>query len=131
MLTPAERALLFRACWNHPVARCEQCGRSFNLQDLAADLFRRLSHLCPLCRIDLSYTAREHLISCGMVVRLDAENLRAESRALHEKSVALRKEAQRLCDAAGVVQAEAEAARRAKQSLGQRRAARGGPPQQK
>ena len=82
MLTPPERALLFRACWNHPVAKCEQCGRSFKLQDLAADLSRRLSHLCPLCHIDLSNAAREHLISCEMVARLDAESLAAEIRAL-------------------------------------------------
>jgi len=131
MLTPGERALIFRACWNHPVATCEQCGRTFKLQDLAADLRRRLSHLCPLCHIDLSHTAREHLISCGTVARLDAENLRAESRGLHEKSLALRKEAHRLRDAAGVVQAEAEAARLAKRSERQRRAERERPPQQK
>jgi len=111
MLTPAERVLLFRACWNHPVARCEQCGRSYKLPDLAVDPLRRLSHLCPLCRIDLTNAARQHLISCGAAARLDAQNVVAEARALCETSAMIRKDAQQARDTARLLRAEADAAR--------------------
>jgi len=82
------------------------------MTELATDLFRGLSHLCRNCLVDLTESVREHLISCAEATRLDAENVRAEARALHEKSTALRKETQRLHDAAGVARAEAEAARK-------------------
>jgi hypothetical protein len=61
MLTPADRALLFRACWDHPVA--------------------------------------------------DAQGAYGEARITRETSADLRKEAQRLRDAAGVTRAESETAR--------------------
>ena len=81
------------------------------MTELATDLFRGLSHLCRNCLVDLTESIREHIISCAEAARLDAEHVRAEARVLHEKSVALRKEAQQLYDAAGVARAEAEAAR--------------------
>ena len=34
-LTHEERVLLFRYCWDHPVARCEQCALSFLQEQLA------------------------------------------------------------------------------------------------
>src|SRR5438128_7871814 len=65
MLMPEERALLFRACCDHPVAKCRRCRCSFRMTELAADLFQGLSHLCPRCRIDLTDAAGEHLLSCA------------------------------------------------------------------
>ena len=103
--------MIFQACWNHPVAVCEQCGGSFKLHELAADFFRRLSHLCPRCRIDLTHAAREHLISCAEAAHLDAENVVAEARALRETSVMIRKDAQQQRDTAQRLRAEAEAER--------------------
>ena len=113
MLTPAERSLLFRACWDHPVATCDQCGGSFKMHQLAADLFRGLSHLCPNCHRDLSHTAREHLISCGRAALLDAQHVVAEAKAIRESSAAIRKDAQQACDTVSA-EAEAESQRRLK-----------------
>jgi len=55
------------------------------MTELATDLFRGLSHLCRNCLVDLTESVREHLISCAEATRLDAENVRAKARALHEK----------------------------------------------
>src|SRR5262249_37557362 len=85
MLTPEERSLIFRACWSHPVVRCSRCDGAFRMTELATDLFRGLSHLCRNCLVDLTESVREHLISCAEATRLDAENVRAKARALHEK----------------------------------------------
>jgi hypothetical protein len=60
MLTAEERRLI-QHCWEHPVASCVPCHAEYRLTELAADLFRGLSHLCPHCRADLSASTREHL----------------------------------------------------------------------
>src|SRR6266705_2193678 len=99
MLMPEERALLFRACCDHPVAKCRRCRCSFRMTELAADLFQGLSHLCPRCRIDLTDAAGEHLHAC------------ADARVIRETAADLRKEARQLRDAAGVARAESEALR--------------------
>src|SRR5215470_15118598 len=103
MITPGERALLFCACWNHPVATCEGCHRSLEAAELAA------WRLCPVCGHDLTSSIREHLIACSVAAILGAQHVVAEAKALSEESAGLRKEAQRLCDASAVVRAEAEA----------------------
>jgi hypothetical protein len=38
-LTPEERALLFRYCWDQAVAECEHCAKSYRITELASDLF--------------------------------------------------------------------------------------------
>src|SRR2546425_10017320 len=84
MLTPGERSLLFRACWDHPSAKCGRCAGSFRSNHLAADLFRGLSHLCPLCRVDLTESLRAHLLSCAAATVLRAPEATAEAKALLE-----------------------------------------------
>jgi hypothetical protein len=121
MLTPAERALLFRACRDHSVARCERCGEAFRITELAADPFCGLSHLCRSCRVDLSHSVREHLISCAEAARLDAELIIAETKALLESNAAMRKEAGQLRDLAQLVRAEAEADRQKRSDDTERR----------
>jgi len=110
MLTTAERALLFRACWDHPVARCARCGGSFSTGELAANVIGGLDSLCPSCRIDLTQSIRDHLIACAVAASLDSQNVCAEAKTLVETTTWLRKEARRLRDAAAVARAEAEAA---------------------
>src|SRR5262249_49656110 len=92
----------------HPVARCEQGGRSFRRTELSADSFQALSHPCPR---DLTDAIRAHLISCAAVaVVADAQLVIAESRALLETN-AVRKEAQQSRDLARSLRAESEAER--------------------
>ncbi len=109
MLTPRERALVFRACWHHPIAKCGRCGASFRSTELAADPFCGLSNLCPSCRIDLTDSIRQHLISCAVAAVLVAQDAVADGKLICEDSVTLRKDAHRLRDAAGVARAEVEA----------------------
>ena len=110
MLTAPERALVFRACWHHPIAKCGRCGASFRSTELAADPFCGLSNLCPSCRIDLTDSIREHLISCPVASVLSARDTVADGTLIREDSVTLREDAHRLRDAAGVARAEVEAA---------------------
>ncbi len=116
MLMPEERALLFRACWDHPVAKCRRCRCSFRTE-LAADLFQRLSHLRPRCRIDLTDAAGEHLLSCAAATTLAAQRACADAQTIFATAADLRKEAQRLRDAAGAARAESEAARYARENV--------------
>jgi hypothetical protein len=84
-LTYEERALLFKYCWEHEVAECLACGKSFREQHLAADLFDHRTHLCPGCHSDLTVSVREHLFACGLVpteVRWRAEDARDAARRL-------------------------------------------------
>ncbi len=111
MLTLRERALIFRACWEHPVANCARCGGSFRSTELAVGTFVSFSTLCPTCRLDLTDSMREHLIACAVAAGLDAQNVRVEAKALIEATTVLRKEARQLRDAAAVARAEAEARR--------------------
>jgi hypothetical protein len=67
MLTVQERGLLFIHCSEHAVASCGQCDADYRLMELAADVFRGLSHLCPKCREDLSPSTRDHLASCTVL----------------------------------------------------------------
>ncbi len=108
---PEERALLFRACCDHPVAKCRRCRCSFRMTELAADLFQGLSHLCPRCRIDLTDAAGEHLLSCAAATTLAAQHACADARVIRETAADLRKEARQLRDAVGVARAESEALR--------------------
>jgi len=62
-----ERALLFKFCWDHDVAACVTCGRSYRQHKLAADLSDRRIHLCPRCRTDLTASMRYHLYTCVSV----------------------------------------------------------------
>jgi len=108
VLTPGERALLFEACWDHPVAHCGRCGGSFKPPQLA-DLFRGYSHLCPKCRRDLSSSIRQHLVACATATLLASQDVIADAKPVRGTSTKIRKDAQRLRDAVGVVTTEAPA----------------------
>ena len=62
-----ERALLCKFCWDHDVAACVTCGRSYRQHKLAADLSGPRVHLCPRCRTDLTASMRSHLYTCAFV----------------------------------------------------------------
>ena len=108
MLTLEERRLIFQYCWDHPVASCEPCQRSYRLPELAADVFRGLSHLCPHCRADLSASARAHLASCT-ALRVQAREIRGRAQDARQDSVELGKRSQQASDRADLLDAEADA----------------------
>lgn len=84
-LSPDERAILFRYCWNHAVAKCVACAGRFRQNELGADLLSHRIHLCPRCRADLTESVRGHLYGCAMLpteVRLTAGEVRDATRKL-------------------------------------------------
>jgi len=103
-VSPEERALLFRHCFDHAVAECATCVRSYRQLELGSDLVNNRVHLCPNCRADLTESVRAHLYSCAM--------LPAELRwRLHVAREAVGKLIQRSAsDPADVLKRDAEAA---------------------
>ena len=78
MLTPDERRLIFRYCWDHLVASCEPCQTQYRIDQLGVDLFRGRTHLCTKCRADLKASVREHLASCTVLRAQEAEARKRE-----------------------------------------------------
>ena len=66
-LSPEERRLLFRYCFDHVVAECTQCSLDFRQTELGSDLLSNRTNLCPRCRVDLTERLREHLHNCTML----------------------------------------------------------------
>jgi hypothetical protein len=105
-LTREERELLFRYCWDHPVAECVKCARTLRHEELASDFLGSKTHLCPQCRTDLTESMRAHIYGCTM---LPAE-VRRRAVAARDSSRKLVKETHQLGDRADVLMRDAEAA---------------------
>lgn len=106
-LTREERLLLFQYCWDHGVAECVPCSRSFRQEELLASLFGDGMDRCPKCRRDLTDRLRDHLYSCAMLpvtVRRRAQETREAARRLVKQS-------NQLYDRADVLLREAESLR--------------------
>jgi hypothetical protein len=71
-LSPEERALLFRYCWDHAAAECEGCAKRYRITELASDLFGGQELLCPRCRANLIGSVRAHFYDCAMLLRRSA-----------------------------------------------------------
>ena len=98
-LSPEERAILFRYCWNHAVAKCVACTGSFRQAELGGDLLSHRIHLCPRCRVDLTESVRGHLFSCAILpaeLRLSAGATRDAARKLVAQRYQLSEDADRL-----------------------------------
>src|SRR5262245_15732763 len=103
-VSPEERALLFRHCFDHAVAECVTCVQSYRQLELGSDLLTNRVHLCPDCRADLTESVRAHLYSCARL----PEELRQR---LHAAREAVGRLIQRSAsDPADVLKREAEAA---------------------
>jgi hypothetical protein len=105
-LSAEERAVVFRYCWDHWVAECGQCAKSYRMTELASDLFSGKELLCPHCRADLIWSVRGHLQRCAMLPA-----------AVRERAREAREAAQRLSrelgDRADILMRELEVALRA------------------
>lgn len=112
-LSHEERALLFKYCFEHRVAECGRCARSFRQQELASDLVGDRTHLCPVCREDLIDAVRAHLYGCAM---LPAE-VRDRAREAREAARKLIKRSQEITSRTDILMREAEAAVSAQNAL--------------
>ena len=105
-LSPEERALLFRFCRDHAVAKCTACAQSFRQTELGADLLGNRAYLCPRCRVDLTESVRGHLYSCAML----PENVHLRAREARDATAKLIRQNYQAADGADVLLREAEAA---------------------
>jgi hypothetical protein len=102
--SPEERALIFRYCFDHAVAKCIACAASFTQRDLGADLLGAQAHLCPRCRADLAASMRTHLYTCTLIPHEARQGAKAardaarwlikQSGGLHERAAVLMREAE-------------------------------------
>lgn len=104
-LSPEERAILFRYCWAHAVARCVACAQDFRQQELGADFLGHRAHICPRCRADLTESLRGHLYRCGAL----PGELRDRTREAREAAAKLIKRSRELVDRTDVLKRESEA----------------------
>jgi hypothetical protein len=107
VLTPEERALVFKYCSGHVVAQCPACDNGYRYNELGADILGgSRTNLCPRCRRDLTEAVRSHVFRCSM---LPAE-VRSRAVALRAAAQRLVKESQQTRDRSDVLIREAEAA---------------------
>ena len=107
-LSPEERTLLFRYCWDHAAAECQGCAKGYRITELASDLFRGRELLCPRCRSNLIASVRTHFYNCTMLPAA----VRQRAREAREAAQRLVKRSHELGDRADVLMRELEVALR-------------------
>src|SRR5262249_39646600 len=105
-LSPEEEVLLYVYCWDHAVAQCAACTRTFRQEELGADPFGSRTYECLHCRADLTASIRAHLTACAML----PEQLRGRVKAAREVAQRLIKRSYQLSERADVLMREVEAA---------------------
>ena len=101
MLSDAERRVLAVYCEGHPVARCEDCRRSYTFTELGVDVLGRRYYFCPLCRLDFVDDLRVHILTCPSIAAALEERI--------ERSQQLIKESGRLTLSSAVLLGESQA----------------------
>jgi len=105
-LTPEERLLIATYCWEHTVAECPACERSYRLPELVSVIVDGNTHYCPFCHRDLIDNVRAHLYACTMLPARVLER----AQALREAALRLVKRSGQLSDRADVLMRQTEAA---------------------
>jgi len=105
-LSPEERVLLYVYCWDHEVAECAACTRTFRQAELGSDPFGSRTYECLHCRADLTASIRAHLTACAML----PEQLRQRVKEAREVTLRLIKRSYQLSERADVLMREVEAA---------------------
>src|SRR5262249_8120852 len=106
-LTDGEESRLIRLCWDHEVAVCGVCGRKYRIHELGADPFHERFQLCPICRVDLTPSVRQHIADCSRI-RLNDPWWQANTREALARARETRKASQQVRDAAELARVESE-----------------------
>jgi hypothetical protein len=104
-----ELVFLYVYCWDHAVAQCPACGRSFRQHELtseAFDVYTYRTYRCPPCGGDLTESLRGHLTDCAQL----PEQLRHRVQEAREVAQRLLKRSHQLVDRADVLRLEIRAA---------------------
>ena len=107
-LSPEERALLFRYCWDHAAAERDGCAKRYRINELASDLFGGQELLCPRCRAKLIGSVRAHFYNCAIL----PSTVRQRAREARQAAQRLVKQSRELGDRADVLMRELEVALR-------------------
>jgi len=107
-LTAEERLLLAAYGWNHTVADCETCQRSYRLPELVATPVDGLTHFCPFCRGDMIDEVRAHLYRCTTL----PDKVRRKANAARDTTRRLVKRFRELAGDGDVLRRETEVALR-------------------
>jgi hypothetical protein len=100
-LSENERSRLVCLCSNHEVARCATCSRTYRISEMDTDVSRRHPHFCPLCRVNLVWSVRQHIANCSTIRQNDPQ-WQVAVREMLERTRELRKVSGRLSDASQV-----------------------------
>src|SRR5262245_20999954 len=106
-LTDDERSRVIRNCWDHEVAVCGLCSRKYRLTEMGSDLVRGQYHFCPFCRLDLTWSLRQHIAACA-VIRQNDPGWQAEAREALAHAREVRKVSSQLRDVSEVARIESE-----------------------
>jgi len=68
MLTDPERRVLAVYCFDHAVAVCAACQRTYKLSELGEDIMGRRYYVCPWCRMNLLDQVRVHILTCSEIM---------------------------------------------------------------
>src|SRR5262245_51096451 len=106
-LSDDERSRLIRVCWDHEVAVCGLCNRTYRVNEMGADLIRDHYSVCPFCRVDLTSSIRQHIAHCAAVQHSDPR-WQAATREVLARAHEMRKLSQQLRDASELARVESE-----------------------
>src|SRR5262245_23338425 len=106
-LSESERSRLIRVCWDHEVAVCGLCDRTYRLREMGADLVRDQYSVCPFCRVDLTSSIRQHIAHCAAVQHRDPQ-WQAATREVLARAHEMRKLSQQLRAASELARVESE-----------------------
>lgn len=101
MLSDPECRVLTVHCFDHAVARCEDCRRDYKFTELGIEIRGRRYYFCPSCRLDLVDQLRMHVLHCQGIASALEERI--------QRSQQLMKETDRLRTAAAILAAESHA----------------------
>jgi|SRR5215813_7264841 len=118
MLSDSEIRVLAINCFDHAVARCDDCQRDYKLTELGVDVIGRRYYFCPVCRLNLVDDLRAHILGCPGIAAVLHERV--------ERSRQLVKQSDSLILSSAVLAAESEGL--AQRVLGTMRGSRRVPP---
>jgi len=110
-LTNDERSRLIRHCWDHEVACCPLCSRKYRVNEMGSDLVGGEYHFCPFCRVDLTWSIRQHIAACA-VIRQNDPHWQAEVREALAHAREVRKVSSQLRDTSELTRVTSEVLQR-------------------
>lgn len=85
MLSDSEVRVLAVHCFDHAVARCDDCQRDYKITELGVEVLGRRYYFCAVCRLDFVDDLRLHILGCPVIAKALHERIE-RSRQLMKQS---------------------------------------------